>query len=167
VLDHIFVSAPLANAGANAVQYDVIHVNSEFANQVSDHDPQVVRIRPVPHTPPARKGTVTVNPAMIKSGATVTATLAGWDPSKPLSIAFDNTKVTTVTTNASGAATVKVTTPKTAAVGAHTISATASDGTTSSATLQVVKTCVPYPGPHATTAQYLLWLLAVLTKNAC
>jgi 5'-nucleotidase len=41
VLDHIFVSKPLVD-----VQYDVVHVNSEFAAQSSDHDPQVVRIRP-------------------------------------------------------------------------------------------------------------------------
>lgn len=41
VLDHIFTSKALRD-----VQYDVIHVNSEFADQASDHDPQVVRIRP-------------------------------------------------------------------------------------------------------------------------
>jgi hypothetical protein len=41
VLDHIFVSKPLVD-----VQYDVVHVNSEFAAQSSDHDPQVVRFRP-------------------------------------------------------------------------------------------------------------------------
>lgn len=42
------------------MQYDIIHINSEFADQVSDHDPQVVRIRPlgkvpvqVPETPVA------------------------------------------------------------------------------------------------------------------
>jgi len=42
------------------VQYDIIHINSEFADQVSDHDRQVVRIRPlgkvpvqVPETPVA------------------------------------------------------------------------------------------------------------------
>ncbi|SOD74225.1 5'-nucleotidase [Jatrophihabitans sp. GAS493] len=46
VLDHIFVSKPLS-ATADAVQYSVIHVNSEFSDQASDHDPQVVRIRPV------------------------------------------------------------------------------------------------------------------------
>ena len=49
VLDHIFVSTPLSSAGSTAVSYDVIHVNSEFGSQASDHDPQVVRIRPVMH----------------------------------------------------------------------------------------------------------------------
>lgn len=44
VLDHILISPALA---ALAYAYDVVHVNSEFAVQVSDHDPQVVRL-PLP-----------------------------------------------------------------------------------------------------------------------
>jgi uncharacterized protein len=40
-LDHILMSAPLATG---VYSYDVVHVNSEFATQLSDHDPQVVRI---------------------------------------------------------------------------------------------------------------------------
>ncbi len=39
VLDHILISAPLTCL----YQYDIVHINSEFANQTSDHDPQVVR----------------------------------------------------------------------------------------------------------------------------
>jgi len=39
-LDHILVSGPLANRSA----LDVVHVNAEFADQASDHDPSVVRI---------------------------------------------------------------------------------------------------------------------------
>jgi hypothetical protein len=38
-LDHILVSASLFREAAP--QYDVVHVNAEFADQVSDHDPQV------------------------------------------------------------------------------------------------------------------------------
>jgi predicted extracellular nuclease len=41
VLDHILISSSLA---ARAYSYDVVHVNAEFATQLSDHDPQVVRI---------------------------------------------------------------------------------------------------------------------------
>lgn len=41
VLDHILLSAFLAR---RAFSYDVVHINSEFATQLSDHDPQVVRI---------------------------------------------------------------------------------------------------------------------------
>lgn len=39
-LDHILVSASLARAQA---QYDIVHVNSEFAAQASDHDPALAR----------------------------------------------------------------------------------------------------------------------------
>src|SRR5262249_51179075 len=41
VLDHLMLSAALAGA---AHGYDVVHVNSEFADQVSDHDPQVTTL---------------------------------------------------------------------------------------------------------------------------
>jgi endonuclease/exonuclease/phosphatase family metal-dependent hydrolase len=41
VLDHILVTS-----GLGGVQYQVVHVNAEYADQVSDHDPQVVRVRP-------------------------------------------------------------------------------------------------------------------------
>lgn len=40
-LDHILLSNALFN---KANVYQVVHVNSEFANQASDHDPQVVRV---------------------------------------------------------------------------------------------------------------------------
>ncbi|GAB3257927.1 lamin tail domain-containing protein [Chitinimonas naiadis] len=39
-LDHILVSSSLVNKA----EYDVVHVNSEFANQNSDHEPEVVRL---------------------------------------------------------------------------------------------------------------------------
>jgi predicted extracellular nuclease len=41
VLDHILVSA-----GIGGVQYQVVHINAEFTDQTSDHDPQVVRLTP-------------------------------------------------------------------------------------------------------------------------
>jgi predicted extracellular nuclease len=41
VLDHILVSPGIH---ARGFVYDVVHVNSEFANQASDHDPQVARL---------------------------------------------------------------------------------------------------------------------------
>jgi predicted extracellular nuclease len=44
VLDHILFSPNLAGT---AYAYDVVHVNSEFSAQSSDHEPQVVRI-PLP-----------------------------------------------------------------------------------------------------------------------
>ena len=42
-LDHILVSPALL---APLPEYDSVHVNAEFADQQSDHDPQVVRLRP-------------------------------------------------------------------------------------------------------------------------
>ncbi|MBP0452617.1 lamin tail domain-containing protein [Kitasatospora sp. RG8] len=44
VLDHILISGALA---AKPYGYDIVHLNSEFPTQLSDHDPQVVRI-PLP-----------------------------------------------------------------------------------------------------------------------
>ncbi|WP_253857110.1 endonuclease/exonuclease/phosphatase family protein [Prauserella alba] len=41
VLDHILVSDSLRR-----VDYDVVHINAEFAEQASDHDPQIVRFTP-------------------------------------------------------------------------------------------------------------------------
>jgi uncharacterized protein len=40
VLDHVLLSPSLAN---EPYQYDVVHINAEFADQTSDHDPQIVR----------------------------------------------------------------------------------------------------------------------------
>ncbi len=41
VLDHI-----LASRAPRGIDYDVVHLNAEFAQQASDHDPQVLRFRP-------------------------------------------------------------------------------------------------------------------------
>ncbi len=41
VLDHILVDPTITK-----FQYQVVHINAEFANQTSDHDPQVVRLVP-------------------------------------------------------------------------------------------------------------------------
>lgn len=39
-LDHILLSPDLRR-----FDYDVVHINAEFADQASDHDPQIVRMR--------------------------------------------------------------------------------------------------------------------------
>jgi uncharacterized protein len=41
VLDHILVTSRISS-----YTYQVVHLNAEFANQVSDHDPQVVDLKP-------------------------------------------------------------------------------------------------------------------------
>ncbi|MFF1898293.1 lamin tail domain-containing protein [Streptomyces sp. NPDC058206] len=38
-LDHILISP-----GVRCFDYDVVHINAEFADQASDHDPQIVRV---------------------------------------------------------------------------------------------------------------------------
>ncbi len=42
VLDHILISRSLARCGWS---YDVVHLNAEYTDQASDHDPQLVRLR--------------------------------------------------------------------------------------------------------------------------
>jgi uncharacterized protein len=42
ILDHILISRNLVRDSA----YDIVHMNSEFPDQISDHDPQVIRLRP-------------------------------------------------------------------------------------------------------------------------
>ncbi|MEU6511695.1 endonuclease/exonuclease/phosphatase family protein [Streptomyces sp. NPDC046942] len=44
VLDQILIS-PAIRRGCD-VEYDSVHINSEFNDQISDHDPQVLRFRP-------------------------------------------------------------------------------------------------------------------------
>jgi predicted extracellular nuclease len=51
VLDHILISRSLAfgpgsGHARSAYEYDIVHTNAEFVDQDSDHDPQVVRLRP-------------------------------------------------------------------------------------------------------------------------
>lgn len=41
VLDHI-----LTSRAVHRPDYDIVHINAEFADQSSDHDPQVVRLKP-------------------------------------------------------------------------------------------------------------------------
>jgi len=41
-LDHVLTSSSVI-----LPQYDVVHINAEFADQASDHDPQVVRFVPL------------------------------------------------------------------------------------------------------------------------
>ena len=45
VLDHILLSRNLVRTMANKrYSYDIVHTNSPFADQDSDHDPQVVHL---------------------------------------------------------------------------------------------------------------------------
>ena len=67
VLDHIMVSGNLLNNAAAAAGYDVVHVNSEFIDQASDHDPQLVQL--------------TMPEPTISASASPAANAAGWNKS--------------------------------------------------------------------------------------
>jgi hypothetical protein len=139
VLDHILVSSPLSSAGGDAVEYQVVHVNSEFSNQASDHDPQVVRIRPVAHQ---LIGTLTVTPNPVRVRDTVTIRLAGWSPNTALTVDLDGDPIGQVTTDGNGAASLSFTVDKRAA-GTHTVTATDPDGGSSSAEFVATKKNCP------------------------
>ena len=47
-LDHIYVTSALLNGA----QFQPVHVNSEFSNQVSDHDPMIASLPITPNQPP-------------------------------------------------------------------------------------------------------------------
>ncbi len=128
VLDHIFVTKPVTD-----VQYEVIHNNAEFAGQASDHDPQVVRIRPT-----IRQGTLTLDPAGVFVGQSTTIRLAGWYPNRTFAITLDGASIGSVTTDASGAAALPLAVTSAISLGTHTVKATsATDGATATATLTV------------------------------
>jgi hypothetical protein len=71
VLDHILASTHLQGA----VDYDVVHVNAEFADQASDHDPSVARIT-LNRAPSADAG----GPYTVAEGSTITLSATGSDP---------------------------------------------------------------------------------------
>jgi predicted extracellular nuclease len=132
VLDHIFVTKPVTD-----VEYQVLHLNAEFANQVSDHDPQVVRIRPT-----IRQGTLALDPSTVSVGATTTVRLAGWYANRTFTVSLDGTiTLGTVTTDAAGSGSLSVPVTATTGLGPHTVTATsATDGATASAQLTVTVT---------------------------
>ena len=131
VLDHIFVTKPITD-----VQYEVVHNNAEFAGQASDHDPQVVRIRPT-----VRQGTLTLDPAAVFVGQSTTIRLAGWYPNRTFAITLDGAGIGSVTTDAAGAAALPYAVTAALSLGTHTVKATSStDGATATATLTVKTT---------------------------
>jgi predicted extracellular nuclease len=82
-LDHILVSDALFTG--RPIEYDVVHVNAEFASQASDHDPQVVRIT-LNDAPSVDAG----GPYQVIEGGSVVVTATGSDPEgSALSYAWD------------------------------------------------------------------------------
>ncbi len=71
-LDHILLSDRLF---AQPFAYDVVHVNSEFADQASDHEPQVVRLT-LNRPPTVSAG----GPYSVDEGGSVALSATGSDP---------------------------------------------------------------------------------------
>ena len=71
-LDHIIVSNSLFG---NPFEYDAVHVNAEFFDQLSDHDPQVARFL-VNAAPTVDAG----GPYTVDEGGSVPLTATGTDP---------------------------------------------------------------------------------------
>jgi uncharacterized protein len=81
-LDHIVVSNSLFG---NPFTYDAVHVNAEFFDQLSDHDPQVARFL-VDSGPVADAG----GPYTVEEGSSVTVLATGSDPNgDPLTYEWD------------------------------------------------------------------------------
>lgn len=94
VLDQMVVSRYLfLNA---APLYDVVHVNAEFTDQVSDHDPSVTRLLPVLLPVMDIKPDSPDNPINLKSNGRLTAALLSSDT-------FDATLVSPATVTLAGA----------------------------------------------------------------
>ena len=77
-LDHILVSGNLFDHAAAGAGYDIVHVNAGFLDQISDHDPQLVRL-----TMPAPAFAATRSPAPNAAGwnnSAVTVAFACTDP---------------------------------------------------------------------------------------
>lgn len=94
VLDQMVVSRYLLNNAAPA--YDVVHVNAEFTDQVSDHDPSVTRLLPVLLPTLDIKPGSADNPINLKSNGKVPVAILS-------STTFDATLVNPATVTLAGA----------------------------------------------------------------
>jgi predicted extracellular nuclease len=81
-LDHVLVSDALS---ARPTAFDVVHVNAEFADQASDHDPSVARI--TLNDPPS---VAAGGPYVVGEGSSIALSATGTDPEGgPLTYAWD------------------------------------------------------------------------------
>ncbi len=82
-IDHTLFSNHLFSA--RPFSYDVVHVNSEFANQASDHEPQVAQV--TLNDPPTADA---AGPYTVNEGGSILVTASGSDPENgPLTYDWD------------------------------------------------------------------------------
>jgi hypothetical protein len=131
-LDHIYVSAALVPAA----EFQPLHVNAEFANQVSDHDPMISSLKIV-----ANKAPVAVVGADQSVNEGVSVTLDGsasYDPDGNIaSYSWTQTSGPPVTLQNATSATPNFTTPHQAGALAFTLTVTDNEGAIAAATTQV------------------------------
>jgi predicted extracellular nuclease len=132
-LDHIYVSAALVPAA----EFQPVHVNAEFANQVSDHDPMISSLRVIANQPPvASIGTdQTVN-----EGAAVTldGSASSDADGNIAAYAWTQTSGTAVTLQNATTATPSFTTPHQGGTLVFSLTVTDNEGATATATTQVI-----------------------------
>jgi len=137
VLDHIIVAKGLTD-----VEYDVVHLNSEFADQVSDHDPQVLRARLNDVTPVARPS-ATVSPVRQNAGQYVRVRALAFPTQDRLSVTLDGKGPSaTIRTFKAGVGATSFFIPVATARGDHTIVVRATDGTSVTVRVKVLAPAV-------------------------
>jgi len=119
-IDHILLSNYLFDNAAP--QFDVVHINSEYATRASDHDPPIVRLTLKADTTTMLVGT-SVNPSVYGQGVTFTARVTSTvgTPTGTVSFVEGTTTLGSGTLDASGIATATV---SSLSVGTHVIAAT-------------------------------------------
>jgi hypothetical protein len=104
-LDHILVSDALAEAALP--DYDVVHVNSEFADQTSDHDPEVVTLLlqlddVTSQLSIQRSGLVLNRATQLFTGTVRLTNTSAQEIAGPLQLSFDGLPAGVTLANASG-----------------------------------------------------------------
>jgi uncharacterized protein len=148
-LDHILVSDSLFSGSFG---YDVVHVNSEFSDQASDHDPQVVRLTlgASPTPTPTATATATATPTATATStptATATAIVA---PTATATATSTPTATVTATVAPTATATATATTPPATPTATATATATPSATSTATATATAKPTATATASSTAT-----------------
>lgn len=104
-LDHIMVSNSLAQSALP--EYDVVHVNAEFADQTSDHDPEVATLLLAPNEVTSqltiqRSGLVLNRATQQYTGTVKLTNTSGQSIAGQLQLSFDSLPAGVTLANASG-----------------------------------------------------------------